>query len=330
MLLDVSLFKYNHPGGFFMFQKVYGQDIGKFINGCSSPDDTRPYYHTESARDMLKHLKIKNMAYASEVFDQVGAGESFESMQWSLANKVQIAKSTYCLEFTSPIWQMKAQPPGYEWMGKHFQVKAKIGGKVIRRYYSLCAVNLASWANEVRSHGFSTKEYSIAQNKNHLRLHLKHYRGGLMTTHLTEIPTGSFVTLKGPLGPGLLIDSEIENDYLVFGAGTGILPFLDIIYAIWCGRLPKAILHVYCSFRDDESSFAVELIEATAKRYPANIKLYARAGEAGFQLHSEFWRNILPLHGAKMAWICGPPPFNRKIIKILKGEGFKADNIIVI
>lgn len=329
-LLDVTWFKFNHPGGMFMFPMVYGQDIGKYINGCSTPDSTRPHYHTQRARSMIERLKIKKMAYTHEIFEQILPGETHDKMQWTLVNRSNLATSTHCLEFTSHCWQMVPDPPRFEWMGKHFLVCCTIRGQIIRRYYSLVIVNLAIWAEEARSHGYTTKSYGMVKDHYRLRLHMKHYKGGLMSTHLSEIPLGTSITLKGPLGPGLLIDDIHEKDYLIFGAGTGILPFLDIVYAIWTGKITKARLHIYTSFRDLQSSFGVELIDATSKRFPNNIKLYSRDGEVGFQLHSEFWRNMLPLSIAESAWICGPPAFNHKIIKILRDEGFSSDKIVVI
>jgi NAD(P)H-flavin reductase len=90
------------------------------------------------------------------------------------------------------------------------------------------------------------------------------------------------------------------------------------------------VIHLYISFRDEASSFAVDLAEATAKLHPSNLKLYTRIGQQGYELNAEFWRNMLPLHLAEKAWICGPPMFNRKIEKILIEEGFNPGKILLL
>jgi nitrate reductase (NAD(P)H) len=234
------------------------------------------------------------------------------------------------LEFTSLSWEINLEPPGYGWIGKHFCVTAITRGRKISRYYSFMLVNLAIWADEVRNAGLQAKNYDVNRDAGRLRLHKKYYEGGLMSTYLASLPLGTSVTMKGPLGPGLVLDSFLNKDYLIFAAGTGLIPFLDIIYAVWRGQIHHGTLHVYVSFRDEASSFAVDLIEAVAKKHPKLIKVYSRIGQAGFQLHGEFWRNIMPLQVAEKAWICGPPAFNRKIQAILLENEFDKNRIIMI
>jgi NAD(P)H-flavin reductase len=329
-VLDVSGFKWNHPGGMFMFKDVFGQDVGKFINGCSSAEDTRPHYHSRLARELLRPLRIGRVAFPTEFLVNLLPSESHKKMLWTLTDRTVLAMNTFCLEFTSVSWELARDPPGYEWMGKHFLMIVNVQGRTINRYYSVMMVNLAEWAQEVREEGFSCRSYSMRTGTNALRLHIKHYDGGAMTSHLTTMQLGSPVLLKGPLGPGLCVESFANKDYLIFGAGTGIIPFFDIIHAVWSGRLQTGTFHIYVSFRDEATSFGVDLLEATAKRYPSQVKVFARLGEAGFQLHGEFWKHILPIHIAERAWVCGPPAFNRKIQRILIDEGFDSNRVILL
>ena len=329
-ILDISGFKWNHPGGSFMFKGIYGQDVGKFLNGCSNVDDYRPYFHSDQARNIAEHLTIGYISFPPNLFVSLHNNETNSNMSWTLTNRTTVAQSTYCLEFSSFNWQITAEPPGFEWIGKHFLVTSLISGKIINRYYSFVHVNLQTWADEVRSHSMKAKHYDVKQEPNKLRLHIKHYPGGEMTSHLSSIPLGSIIQFKGPIGPGICTDTLKDKEFLVFGAGTGVLPFLDLIYAVWKGRASNCVLHMYISFRDEASSFAVDLIEATAKVFPRNIKLYSRIGQKGYELNSEFWRNMLPLHLAEKAWVCGPPVFNRKIEKILIDEGFNPGKIIML
>lgn len=36
LVLDVGNYRWSHPGGAIMLNKSIGQDVGKFLNGCSS------------------------------------------------------------------------------------------------------------------------------------------------------------------------------------------------------------------------------------------------------------------------------------------------------
>ena len=232
-ILDVGGFKWNHPGGRYIFPLVYGQDAGKFINGCSSiSDDLRPHKHSEVAKNMINFLKIGKVAYPQGVLQSLLPHENESSMSWTLTNNTMISSVTHCLEFSSLSWEVNSDPPGYEWMGKHFLVTLRIKERTVSRYYSLVIVNIAIWAEQARAAGYVCKNYDVDRTPGKLRLHVKEYTQGLMSSTICTMQPGSIINFKGPLGPGLCIQSILDRDYLIFGAGTGILPFLDIIYNI--------------------------------------------------------------------------------------------------
>ena len=52
-----------------------------------------------------------------------------------------------------------------------------------------------------------------------------------MTQHLFSLKRGDVISVQGPLGPGLMI-SELKGNYLAFAGGTGLVPFLDLVYLI--------------------------------------------------------------------------------------------------
>jgi len=45
------------------------------------------------------------------------------------------------------------------------------------------------------------------------------------------------VQVKGPMGKGLGLTSDSEGTYVAFSAGTGILPFIDLVARIALGAL---------------------------------------------------------------------------------------------
>lgn len=62
--IDIQTFKLSHPGGAFMLNDVQGEDIGKYLIGCSSiNNDLNPYSHSKLAYEILNTLKIGKICY---------------------------------------------------------------------------------------------------------------------------------------------------------------------------------------------------------------------------------------------------------------------------
>lgn len=53
-----------------------------------------------------------------------------------------------------------------------------------------------------------------------------------MTNYLSAVPLFKEIQLKGPLGPGLALHSDFSGHTLAFGAGTGLVPFIDLAMLI--------------------------------------------------------------------------------------------------
>ena len=322
-ILDISGFMQNHPGGAYMLQRSVGQDVGKYLNGCSSADfQVNPYYHSQPARNLINHLIIGRVAFAPVLTPRDSAG-SMAKMPWNLVKKTEVAKSTYCFEFTSPSWEVVQDPPGFEWMGKHFRVKASVNGETVRRYYSLVLTDLEVWKSEV--------EGSTPEPSNTLKLYVKVYDQGKMTNHLLGLKNS--VWLRGPVGAGLALESLPSGVCLAFGAGTGLLPFLDLVYSVWRGKAHSGFeLHLYVTFRDYSDSFALDLLQATQKKHPNNLKLHLNIDKSdpsqkfSAQKLTE-WTGGRPVH---RAWTCGPSGFNMWIEGILRSQKLPSSIIYVL
>lgn len=330
-VLDLSGYRWNHPGGSYFFPQIYGQDVGKYLCGSSGIDDNvTPHIHSKKALNMIPYLAISKVAYPSDVLLNIEPLEKLDSMNWVLVDNVAISSSTHCLEFSSQLWKVNSSPSGYEWMGKHFLVTYKVNGFPVRRYYSLLVANLGVWADEAKSQGFGCREYSMSKSQENLRLHIKNFKGGLFSPIISNLNLGSIVNFKGPIGPGLCIDTFVAKDYLILGAGTGILPFLDLIYQVWLGNIKSGFFHVYMSFRVEEESFALDLVQATADKFPNQLKFYTRSSVSSFAQESEFWESIFPIKKAERAWICGPPIFNLKYQMKLIEYGLDSNRITLL
>ena len=57
------------------------------------------------------------------------------------------------------------------------------------------------------------------------------YTGGKMTGFLNSLKNGEILNIEGPLGPGLLLES-LKGNFIAFAGGTGLVPFLDLIYCV--------------------------------------------------------------------------------------------------
>ena len=317
-ILDVSGFRLNHPGGSFIFNSVYGQDIGKFINGSSSiNDEINPYTHSQVAKDMVNFLKIGRLAFPVGIFINRIKTEEQSSMVWALSNSTKVSSSVYCLEFSSEAWDIVENPSGFEWMGKHFLVTAKIGKKTVCRYYRLTLVNLSSWAQEVRNKGMPAKDYDTSKTPGKLRLYVKRYEDGKLSPYICDLKINEQLHFKGPLGPGLCTQAFIAEDYLIIAAGTGILPFLDFCYSIWNNLSIKQRVFCYVAFRNEEESFGIDLLEAVAAIHPKSFFLRKRTSEKDLQLDEAVLKKWIKLNYVHKVWICGPPGFNRKYHDIL-------------
>ena len=100
----------------------------------------------------------------------------------------------------------------------------------------------------------------------------KAYPGGAMTQTLFSLKAGNVLKIQGPLGPGLMI-SELKGKFLAFAGGTGLVPFLDLIYLVWQNRLTiqDFSLTVYVSFRSRKDGFCLELLERLQEKLPSSV-----------------------------------------------------------
>lgn len=61
--LDISRFKFTHPGGYFVIRDTIGEDIAKYMIGCSAYRHLNPYTHPTKALEFVKYLAIATIPY---------------------------------------------------------------------------------------------------------------------------------------------------------------------------------------------------------------------------------------------------------------------------
>lgn len=75
--------------------------------------------------------------------------------------------------------------------------------------------------------------------------------------------------IKGPMGKGLMLNSDSCGNYIAFAGGTGVLVFLDLVTRIAMnnmGMLPREqqladdfVFHFYASFHSEDYNIGVNL-----------------------------------------------------------------------
>ena len=88
-----------------------------------------------------------------------------------------------------------------------------------RRYYSCVLCSLKYWEN------YNKKDKTLS-------FYIKPYPKGKVSTCITTLPIGSKLILKGPMSPGLMLNTTKPGLYVACSGGTGILPFMDLVYYI--------------------------------------------------------------------------------------------------
>ncbi|OMJ89737.1 hypothetical protein SteCoe_8002 [Stentor coeruleus] len=327
LVLEVGHFALSHPGGSFMISNCYGEDTGKYMVGCSSYGGSLlPYTHSLKAFSYLTNLAIARIPYPEGyIINQTNEPQNL--MQFMLATKIPLNEHTFLASFKSNEFKMSRTCLDPLWIGKHFMVCFKKGCcNVVKRYYSSVFVNVNEWAVELGLVGTSER------NEDGLvKLIFKAYPGGAMTGHLNEIKAGQVVIMKGPLGPGLMLQS-FEGNYMAFAGGTGLVPFLDLVYMAWkcLQKGQNFFLTLFVSFRTWKDGFALEILQKMQEIAENWFRVYLLTDESK---DKENIPNII-IEGLKKgvtaAWICGPSGYNRHYADFLAKNGLDKNKIIVM
>ena len=201
------------------------------------------------------------------------------------------------------------------------------GGKTVARYYSSLLVDLNTWSDEIDIPYHENKAIDSGQ----LKLIFKVYPGGEMTNYLNSLQRGDILHVQGPLGPGLLLH-EFKGNYLAFAGGTGLVPFLDLVYYAWQQINPDDLdfyLTLLVSFRTYSDGFALEILEKmneiTEGKWLKVIILHDKSLDKGKV--PEIVKKMTEEKIDK-AWICGPSGFNAYYYDLLLKYGIDKLKII--
>jgi ferredoxin-NADP reductase len=311
-LLDVREFISSHPGGAFFIKETIGEDVGKYLNGSSSLPGYGPNYHDMSAFSFAKSMAISELGFENNVLTG-SLGQ--ERMEWEIVDKLKVCESTFCVVLSSEEWNL-CRPAGFDWMGKHFLLTMSEVNQT-RRYYSMVLTNLPNWQEP---------------NLRNIRLYIKPYDNGKVSSYVTRLEVGSKILLKGPMGPGLMLDNIKPGNYLAFAGGTGILPFIDLVNSILLNEVPEGFLmSLYVSFSNEIDVFALDLLEAAAEKAPQSFKFIINVSSKGTEnaMTSDKIRMLMEgQEKLRKVWVCGSSGFSGFIRKMLNTAEVPVKKII--
>ena len=268
IVLDVSKFIDQHPGGRFVLSHNIGRDISKFFHGGYSLEDNMGaspasgYAHSTFARMIVNDLAIaryqpKTIAAATECV-----------VRQDLCENVNATTKTIVFEATGEV----ASVPNWknffrdtDFLAKHFLVRNLTEGDSIARHYTICNAMrpdvYSAYINALKCESDETyKSFDstilVPSDSNQMTFCIKNYEQPKGLSMKVHNGTARF-EVKGPMGHGL--QPKSAGHHIAFAAGTGVLCFVDLVAYI----AQLCIVDSRSSMRslndeDEDNSFAIE------------------------------------------------------------------------
>ena len=346
-VLDIGGFISSHPGGGFLLQRTITEDVGKYLTGNSGfAGDIIACTHSKYARILAKQHRIGRIPYQDGIIIGNSSPATYDRMTWQLCSRTAEADQ-HIVRFSFSILNHKAvnYAAGVEWIGKHFRLTATIAGRKVRRYYSLvlCLTPKARtrWIASAQSMGQDlpsvpqqTKQGDTGETEC-VELVVKRYDQGVFSSFIHAMKVGEEVEARGPLGPGLRLTKTSTGKHLALAAGTGVLPFLDLVHFLWWkeanspdyisdpSTLAHFSLHLVLFLRTRSEAIGLDLLEATHAQCVASQSKRFTLTLSVDQPKPEKEEMVAGLVGneVRRVWICGPAGFNTWGEDLVAGAG---------
>lgn len=202
--------------------------------------------------------------------------------------------------------------------GQHLTLRRTIGGREVRRTYSLCSPAPGEEAPST------------------LRIGVRLVEGGALSTHLfKETGLGDELEVMTPAGRFTL--APAPGRYAAIVGGSGITPVLSIVSTL-LARAPKAR---FCLIRSDRTTASTMFLEELADlkdRFPERFQLVTvlsreeqQAGPASGRLDKERLTRLLPVllpvEEVDAWFLCGPYGLVMGTERALRGLGVARSHI---
>ena len=265
---------------------------------------------------------------------------------------------------------------GLGWLGRHFTIQF-VGKQVPARPFTTCLalteenLKLRKCAVQLLETGkwdMDTMEY--AQPRETMPFIIKRYpapKGFSQAIHKVQPSDSDFMfRLDGPMSRGLELGKE-DGTIAIFGAGTGMLPFLDFIQLLLlktihqilkddgkaeqveelnklgvdfdCVDIKNLKVKVFGAFSTLEDSYGLDIFVELAKiskKYKKDVFdcVLTNFGDENIQKLKSHFDQAFLTQNVKNDYdrylICGPPKMNRDIPKHLKNMGVAESKITIV
>ena len=142
-LVDMSSF--THPGGQWIFQKIRGREISRYIFGGFKleAESTRACNHSHHAKQYLMGNVVADMFDSREVDSwplYLNGRPTISKENWIFYEKFGAKNSTVFVKFRPcrNMFEVRNDLIGTDWIGKHYAIS---DGKKARLYSGCCAIS---------------------------------------------------------------------------------------------------------------------------------------------------------------------------------------------
>lgn len=203
--------------------------------------------------------------------------------------------------------------------GQHLTLKADIGGKDVRRSYSIC----------------SAKDDGV------LRVAVKRAPGGVFSTWANEqLKAGDTIEVMPPMGHfNVPLDPAARHHYVGFAAGSGITPLLSIVKSTLAAE-PRSHFTLFYGnrasgtvmFREELASLKdrwmdrFNLVHVLSREAQDIELLHGRIDRARADALLDRW---VPLGEVDAVFVCGPEGMMDAVTAALDARGFPASKVKV-
>ena len=203
---------------------------------------------------------------------------------------------------------------------KTFRVNAPEGGKLFEHKPGQCAM--------VSVPGVGEAMFSITSsptNKEYQEFSIK--KCGVLTDYLHELQVGDEITVRGPYGNNVPVDTELKGKDLLFVAGgIGLAPLRSVINYVLDNRDDYGKVDIlYGSRSADDLVQLKEIQEVWMKAKDVNVYLTIDRPQEGWDGHVGFvpaYLKELELSADKTVLVCGPPIMIKFVLAALTEMGY--------
>ena len=201
--------------------------------------------------------------------------------------------------------------------GQHLTLKAGIGGKDVRRSYSICS----------------------GRDDGVLRIAVKRAPGGVFSTFANEsLKAGDTIEVMAPMGHfNAPLDPSARHHYVGFAAGSGITPLLSIVKSTLAAE-PRSHFTLFYGNRASGTVMFREELAALKDRYLDRFNLVhvlSREAQDIELLHGRIDRaradalldRWVPLAEVDAVFVCGPEGMMDAVTAALGARGYPASKV---